>query len=228
MSKKRLLFIPILIALGLASCRPVLDGDSSTASDSPVDTSSEAPSGDSSSSGQSINPSDSSTPYDPSGSSESITPDPSSSDSSTPPTDVIELTWGNSTELNDVANVIAGNNYLAGVVKLVSSEHYEGLFTISMNDVTVYQYIERNNKLIDYMDINVYEGNVGSTMPSGEPFLKISKNDPYVANHKYASKLVESTILGVELSVFISIAANAPISEMSHDIVNVEVDWSEA
>ena len=164
---------------------------------------------------------------------------PSSQPDEEPPSDggeqpsedeTITLRWGERTDFgDDIEGIKFGENVRAGAVSLVASSNYEGTFTITLSDATTVAKGSEDAKLVDYLIVNVYEGNVNltpsKTLPSGTVKLSISRETAQTQSFN-----VTGTPTGVDYTIFVSLRADAVLkqSELAQDIVSLEVNWNQA
>lgn len=199
--KKNLLFLPLFVMFALSACSTSLVNDSETTPGSSGDNPSSQPD-----------------------------EEPSTDDDGQSQDDTITLRWGERTDFgDDIEGIKFGENVRAGAVSLVASSNYEGTFSISLSDATTVAKGSEDAKLVDYLIVNVYEGNVNltpnKTLPSGTVKLSISRETAQTQSFN-----VVGTPAGVDYTIFVSLRADAVLKqpELAQDIVSLEVNWNQA
>ena len=229
--KKNILLAPLFMMFLLSACNPSLSIDSGTTSEEePASSQSEDQTSDSEGSQKSDSKDDQSSSSSEEQQSDSEGGQSSSSEEEPPEEDVITLKWGESTDFSDdIEGIKYGENVRAGAVSLVATSNYEGVFTITLSNSSTVAKNESDAKLIDYLVINVYEGNVSlspdKSLPSGTIKTTISKD-----TDKTQSFNVVGTPTGVDFTIFVSLSSDAILkqSEIKYDTANLEVDWGKA
>lgn len=144
----------------------------------------------------------------------------------------VTLEFGSTSALSNIENVEAGHDYKAGIVSLKSSMNYTGDFTVRLVDRTTRTAAEETNKkLINYVTVGVYEGNVTPEAPATLPDAGLLRGSVGygVAEHATTNTFpLPGTAAGKEYTVFLSVSSDVGIyfSQMANDKVYVEVDWN--
>lgn len=144
----------------------------------------------------------------------------------------VTLEFGSTSALSNIENVEAGHDYKAGIVSLKSSMNYTGDFTVRLVDRTTRTAAEETNKkLINYVTVGVYEGNVTPEAPATLPDAGLLRGSVGygVAEHATTNTFaLPGTAAGKEYTVFLSVSSDVGIyfSQMANDKVYVEVDWA--
>ena len=148
-------------------------------------------------------------------------------------TQYVTLRWGETTSLTSLGNLKVNENRKAGVVSLKSSVNYEyGIFSVTMTDATTAVKEENAPKMLDYLNIYVFDGNQElneGALPSATLLTSISKNTgKTTSGAKTVSVTVPGTPAGHELSIFVCLDNDAsPYTDaLAEDKVYVEVDYS--
>ena len=149
-------------------------------------------------------------------------------------TTYVTLKWGETTGLTGVGNLSVGENRKAGIVSLQATPAYTGVFTLNIRDVTTAEKETTDAKLLDYLNVYVYDGNVDlvgeqKALPEGDPLATIVKaTQKDTEGKKQLSVNVQGTPAGHELSVFVNFdsSANPVYTQLKNDKVFLQVDWS--
>ena len=148
-------------------------------------------------------------------------------------TDYVTLKWGQSTTLNTVGKLGAGENRKVGVVSLEATQNYSGLLSARLDHVSPDKTTEK--KLLDYLTVRVYLGGAleikaNGDLPDGEPILTIGKDLQTPATSGQATAV--GSVAGTEYSIFVSLdeQAGTPaiLADVSADKVAFTVDWGKA
>ena len=144
----------------------------------------------------------------------------------------VTLEFGSTSALANIENVEAGKDYRAGIVSLKSTMNYTGDFTVRLVDRTTRTAAEEaNKKLINYVTVGVYEGNVTPVSPATLPSSDLLRGSVGYGVEDHATSntfALPGTAAGKEYSVFLSVSSDVGIyfSQMANDKVYVEVDWA--
>ena len=137
------------------------------------------------------------------------------------------LSWGSKTSmLTSLGNVLPNSINKLGVISLKSSLNYTGVLSFALSDVTQGK-TSGSKTFMDYLKIHLYSGantNVeeGSLPETGHLLSTTLKQ--YTASYNYAS----GSPAGTDYSVYLEcdLSAREVLSQVSSDIINLEIDWS--
>ncbi len=148
-------------------------------------------------------------------------------------TTYVTLKWGDSTGLTGIGNLKVGENRKAGIVSLKATPAYEGVFTLTLEDQTTASKETTDAKLLDYLNVYVYAGNLNlgenDVLPEATPTKSIVKaTEKDSEGKKTLTFNAQGTPAGAEYSIFVNLdsSANPVFPQMQSDKVHIEVDWS--
>ena len=142
-------------------------------------------------------------------------------------TTYVTMSFGDNSVLSNIENLQVGEHRRAGIVSLKANVRYEGDFTVKLIDRTVRESTDTNKKLIDYLDIGIYEG-ANTTVAEGElPDATFKVGSVGMGVNEKTFPLV-GVQAGKEYAVYLTLDDSVELyySQMSEDKVYVEVDWS--
>ncbi len=138
------------------------------------------------------------------------------------------LSWGQSTALNNVANVVPGHIYKVGIVSLKSTLNYRGVLSLELTDESTGKELS-DPKFINYIQFYIYEGAKNDTPEDTLPELDLLCSSS-LGDLSLAYNNALGTSAGKEYSVFMSYDGSAiPVaSQVQNDVVSISVDWNAA